>query len=311
MVELRYDVDVSVVLPCYTEKRLESIRSALESLRKQSLEPRQVVVAVDNNPELADTLRREFDWATVALNEGGRGASATRNRGVEVVDTAITAFLDDDETADPDWLCELAAPFAESDVVGTGGTYEPAWETAKPTWFPDEFGWVVGGSYLGLPTVKAPIRNVWSGNMAVRTAEFRRVGGFRTDFGKQGAASQPEDTDLCIRVAEASGKTWMYVPSAVIRHEVPAARASFRFFVERCYSEGAGKAAMRSNLTGSAVQAEHGYVRATALAALRRLAALRVTPLIQGLVMVVGLASAAAGYAGGRLAPIITRARRW
>jgi hypothetical protein len=53
------------------------------------------------------------------------------------------------------------------------------------------------------------------GNMAVRTDVFRQVGGFRTDFGKRGSIPQPEDTDLCIRMAEATGGHWMYVPEAI------------------------------------------------------------------------------------------------
>jgi cellulose synthase/poly-beta-1,6-N-acetylglucosamine synthase-like glycosyltransferase len=305
------DVEVSVVLPCYTEARLRNIQDALTSLRKQTLEPRRIVIAVDNNQGLADMLADEFDWATVVLNEHGRGASATRNRGVEAVETDLTAFLDDDETADSEWLRELTRPFADPRVVGTGGTYEPDWETAKPTWFPDEFAWVVGGSYLGLPTATEPIRNVWSGNMAVRTADFRLVGGFRTEFGKRGSMSQPEDTDLCIRMSEKTGKHWMYVPSAVILHDVPAGRSSFRFFISRCYSEGAGKALMRTNLDSSAtVQTEHDYVREVALAALRRLAQVGWTATLQGLTMMLGLASAGVGYLRGRILLTAAGSRR-
>ena len=304
-------VDVSVVLACYTEKRLENIRAALVSLRKQTLEPRQVIVAVDNNAALGTLLSREFDWATVVENSGGRGASYARNRGVEEVNSEFTAFLDDDEIADPDWLLELTKPFGDEQVVGTGGAYEPAWETVRPTWFPDEFAWVVGGAYTGLPTETAPIRNVWSGNMCVRTAMFREVGGFRTDFGKQGTASQPEDTDLCIRMATESGRHWMYVPSAVILHEVPRDRASFAFFIRRCFSEGAGKAAMRAKLDGSVVSTEHDYVRRTAISGLRQIATMTSAGAVHGVVILLGLASAAMGYAVGTSRPLMAKACRW
>jgi GT2 family glycosyltransferase len=296
-------------LPCYTEKRLNSLRSAVQSLQAQTLPPHRVVVVVDNNPRLATDLQREFDWVKVVLNDGEPGASATRNRGVDAVDTALTAFLDDDETAHPQWLAQLIAPFSDCDVVGTGGKYEPNWLVPRPSWFADEFAWAVGGSYLGLPTQTAPIRNVWSGNMAVRTAEFRRAGGFRTQFGKKGAASQPEDTDLCIRVSAMTGKRWMYVPSAVVFHEVPEERASFSFFLSRCFSEGAGKALMQLNLqTDDAVDTEHAYVRDVARAALRRLAQIRPTAVVQGLVMLLGLASAGLGYLRERfVTPAIRR----
>lgn len=293
------EVDVSVVIACYTAERLDSIESALTSLRKQSLEPRQVIVAVDNNPALVNRLVDQFDWVTVVLNSGERGASATRNRGIQAVDTPYTAFLDDDETADPDWLLELTRPFTDPRVVGTGGKYEPVWAADKPEWFPDEFAWVVGGAYEGLPTVTSPVRNVWSGNMAVRTDDFRGVGGFRAEFGKQDAVAEPEDTDLCIRMAAASGGHWVYVPSAVINHDVPAGRASLRFFVSRCFAEGRGKAAMSRKLgNSSAIDTERDYVRNSARAAARRLASLRWA---QGLAMLIGLASAGMGYLTVRL----------
>jgi GT2 family glycosyltransferase len=299
------DVDISVVLACYAEHRLPSIRAALVSLRKQSLEPATIIVAVDNNARLADLLADEFTWIELVRNDDGRGASATRNRGVSAVQTAFTAFLDDDETADPEWLRTLTRPFADPGVVGTGGHYEPSWHTSKPGWFPDEFAWVVGGSYQGLPTVTAPIRNVWSGNMAVRTKEFRAVGGFRTDFGKRGSIPQPEDTDLCIRMAAASGGHWMYVPDAVIHHDVPADRASLGFFVRRCYAEGAGKAAMQRHLAdGTSVSTEHDYVRTVFVEALRRSTGRRPSTRRQGAVMLAGLASAGVGYARGLAASL-------
>lgn len=297
--------DVSVVLACYTERRIDSIRAALNSIRAQTLEPSAIVVAVDNNTALAELLTAEFEWITVVLNSGERGASATRNRGVQAVTTSITAFLDDDETADEDWLARLVAPFDDAAVVGTGGKYEPAWRSRKPHWFPDEFAWVVGGSYDGLPTSTKRVRNVWSGNMAVRTDAFRQVAGFRTDFGKRGSIPQPEDTDLCIRMAAASGGHWMYVPDSVIHHDVPDERASLRFFVRRCYAEGAGKAAMQRHLaTDAATEDEHAYVRTVFVTALARMGMRRRAAARQGVVMLVGLASAGAGYVRGLAAPM-------
>jgi GT2 family glycosyltransferase len=300
-----YDFDVSVVMACYTEERIDSIEAALASLREQKLEPRKVIVAVDNNVPLADRLKDEFDWVTVVLNRGDRGASATRNRGAELVESRYTAFLDDDETASPDWLFELMQPFCDSYVVGCGGKYEARWSTGKPVWFPDEFAWAVGGAYEGMPTVTSPVRNVWSGNMAVRTDVFWSVGGFRTHFGKRGSSPQPEDTDLCIRMAAATGGHWMYVPSAIINHDVPNVRASLGFFISRCFTEGLGKGLMAKKLkSASAIDTERDYVRAATRAALRRIMSRR---WLQGMVILLGLTSAAAGYLLARLGYGATR----
>lgn len=296
------DIDVTVVMACYTEERIDSIRSALTSLRKQSLEPRRVVVAVDNNEKLAKRLTDEFGWITVVLNQRYRGSSATRNCGAEVVDTSLTAFLDDDEAADVDWLRELTKPFTDPTVIGTGGKYEAMWSSGKPWWFPDEFAWAVGGSYLGMPTETTEVRNVWSGNMAVRTSVFRQVNGFRTEFGKRGSVSHPEDTDLCIRMSAVADGRWVYAPSAVIHHDVPRSRASLGFLTSRCFAEGGGKALMSLRLeSATSIDVERGYVLATTKTALRRLFSRDAATSLTGLVMVVGLMSAVVGYIWVRL----------
>ena len=289
-------------MACYSDDRWNSIEAALASLRKQDLEPREVIVAVDNNEPLARRVAENFDWVSVVVNHGPRGASATRNRGVEGVRTPLTAFLDDDEVAEPGWLAKLVEPFDDAHVVGTGGRYAEAWLVPKPGWFPDEFAWVVGGSYLGMPTVTSPVRNVWSGNMAVRTEIFRAVDGFRTNFGKQGSQSQPEDTDLCIRMAAAGPGQWMYVPSAIIDHEVPTERASLSFFAKRCFSEGRGKYLMRDQFdTDSVIDTERDYAWAMVRRILTRIVTLDPASFVQALVIMLGLACAVAGYSTARL----------
>lgn len=299
---MRESFDISVVMACYTEDRIGSIEAALNSLRSQTLQPRSVIVAVDNNEVLADDLSRRFDWVTVVLHRGEPGASATRNRGVEIVETTYTAFIDDDEAADPNWLFELTQPFSGPEVVGTGGKYEPTWLGGKPSWFPDEFAWAVGAAYEGLPTTTSEIRNVWSGNMAVRTSPFRQVGGFHNSFGKRGSIPRPEDTDLCIRLSSTTGGRWMYVPSAVIYHDVPATRTSLRFFISRCYSEGLGKAQMKRMLAvASVLDAERDHAGRIVRAVLRRLGSFRPAPGMQAVVMLLGLGSAACGYLVGRV----------
>ena len=214
---------------------------ARRSSRSGSKAP--VILAVDHNPVLSASLRMQLPDVRVVDNDSEfRGASGTRNAGAQAADTEFLAFLDDDEIAEPDWLATLMSAFVDPDVVGTGGRYLPEWDVRRPSWFPDELAWVVGGHHTGMPDSAARVRNVWSGNMAVRANIFDKVGGFRTDFGKVGARSRPEDTDLCIRMAAAvPGGYWMYLPEARIRHAVPVDRSSFAFYLRRCWAEGTGK----------------------------------------------------------------------
>ena len=237
--------DATVVMATYDPQRWNLFASAVESLLSGSDRPHRVVVSVDHNEELYERIRLEWPQITVLLNRGVRGASSTRNTGAESADTPFMVFLDDDVSVQEGWLTRLLAPFADPGVVGTGGGVVAGWQLGRPSWFPEEFHWVVGASYRGMPTVQSVIRNVWSENMAVRTDVFRSVGGFRSEFGKVGQRSRPEDTDLCIRMAAsvAEGR-WIYAPDALAQHHVPASRSTFSFFLRRSYEEGRGKVEM-------------------------------------------------------------------
>lgn len=237
--------DATVVMATYDPERWTFFSSAVESLLSGPDRPRRVVVCVDHNEQLYERIRGEWPQVTVLLNSSDRGASCTRNTGAQYADTPFIVFLDDDVSVREGWLTRLLAPFADPAVVGTGGAVVAGWQTGRPNWFPEEFQWVVGASYRGMPTARSTIRNVWSENMAVRTEVFRSVGGFRSDFGKIGQHSSPEDTDLCIRMAaSAAGRTWMFAPDAVAEHHVPAGRSSFSYFLRRSYAEGRGKVEM-------------------------------------------------------------------
>jgi cellulose synthase/poly-beta-1,6-N-acetylglucosamine synthase-like glycosyltransferase len=239
----------SVIIAAHTEERWGTLMRAIESAQAQRPPAEQIIVAIDNNPALTERLRGLERPLAVVENRLARGASNTRNAGAAAARTPFLVFLDDDACARADWMAPLLEPFADELVVGTGGFVAPLWRTARPRWFPDEFAWVVGASYAGLPATTAPVRNVWSENMAVRADAFRAVGGFRAGFGKVGNMSRPEDTDLCIRMSAARpGAHWVYVPAAVVDHEVPAERATFRFFLVRSFWEGRGKIEMSRNL---------------------------------------------------------------
>jgi GT2 family glycosyltransferase len=260
----------SVVIPCHRERGWDTLVGAVASVLAQLPAPVEVIVVVDHNPRLYDRARRHFAGVTVLENQSERGASGTRNTGAWHTTTELIAFLDGDITAGPQWLARLLAPFDDPSVVGTGGAIAAAWAGSRPRWMPDELLWAVGASYTGMPTTTAPVRNVWSASMGVRRAAFAAVGGFREGFGKIGNRNRPEDTDLCLRMSADHG-TWMYVPGAVVEHDVPAERSTFGFLLRRCYAEGRGKVQMARLLDRvSSLESERSYLIRTLPHALRR-----------------------------------------
>jgi glucosyl-dolichyl phosphate glucuronosyltransferase len=260
----------SVVIPCHSERGWDTLLGAVSSAFAQQAALADVVVVVDHNSRLYQRARSHFTGVTVLENQFEQGASGTRNTGAWHTTTELVAFLDGDITAGPQWLAQLTAPFDDPTVVGTGGAIAPDWARSRPRWMPDELLWAVGASYTGMPTSTAPVRNVWSASMAVRREVFAAVGGFREGFGKIGNRNRPEDTDLCLRMSAGKGK-WMYVPGAVVKHDVPAERSTFRFLLRRCYAEGRGKVQMARLLPGtSTLGAERSYLTSTLPRALLR-----------------------------------------
>src|SRR3954447_19166342 len=70
----------SVLICCYTFDRLDDTLAAIRSVLAQTLEPHEVIVAVDNNAALAAELERTLpDPVAVFLNDHHPGLSETRN----------------------------------------------------------------------------------------------------------------------------------------------------------------------------------------------------------------------------------------
>jgi glycosyltransferase involved in cell wall biosynthesis len=254
---------VSVIIPAFSMGRWDNLCAAVASVQAQTVEVPETVVVIDHNAELLEKAMSELVGVTVVANVGSHGASGARNTGVAASRGEVLVFLDDDAVAGPDCLRTLLQHFTNPLVVGVGGRLDPLWKTRRPWWFPLEFDWTVGCSYLGMPEIVTHVRNVWSNNMAIRRYVFDAAGGFRDGFGKVGAKSRPEDTDLCLRAAECNEEgIWIYEPNAVACHWIPAERATFGYFLKRCYHEGQGKAALSSfNGVTESTSTERQYAR--------------------------------------------------
>jgi GT2 family glycosyltransferase len=300
---------VSVVICAHLTERLADTLAAVDSVERQSLAPAEIIVVVDHNPALHRRLTAELPDAVVLENSQARGLSGGRNTGIEAASGDIVAFLDDDAVADCDWLKFFAERYADPAIVGVGGLTLPAWGTRRPSWFPAEFDWVVGCTYVGMPTAPAPVRNVLGGNASYRRAVVQMVGGFRSGIGRS-ASKRPlgcEETELCIRIRQQRpGSVLFFDNRAVIWHKVPAARVRFSYFVSRCYAEGLSKAMVTGSVgVRDGLSSERSYSSRTLPAGFARGlgAALRgdVGGLGRSAVIAAGLAVAGAGYGAGVL----------
>ncbi len=273
---------LSVVIRTYTEARWDYLVAAVRSVERQTRPPDEIVIVVDHNPALAARVRDALSPRAIEpMGAGTRpevvavenleavGLSGAGNSGVRAARGEILVFIDDDATAAPDWLEQLERGYRDPRVMGVGGAILPVWESGRPGWFPDEFAWVVGCSYRGLPEVEASVRNLIGCNMSFRRAAFQAAGGFRgaeSGIGRVGALPMGcEETEFAIRLRQQSPDgILLHRPRAQVFHQVPAKRTSWRYFLSRCYFEGRSKARV-AQLVGSrdGLQSERAHVLRT------------------------------------------------
>lgn len=303
-----FDATIAVVVCAYTEERWADLEAAIASVRAQRRPADEIVVVVDHNPDLLDRVRAANPDVTVVANSEARGLSGARNSGIAASTSSIVAFMDDDAIADPDWLRWLEGAYVEPSVLAAGGLIEPWWLGGRPRWFPTEFDWVIGCTYRGMPVERTAVRNVIGCNMSFRRDVFERSGGFRDGIGRIG--NRPvggEETELSIRaIADRPGSVVIYDPRASVRHRVPAARGTLRYFAARCFAEGYSKGLI-ARLVGvdQGLASERRYATRTLPAGVLRGLASALRGDIHGLArsaaIIAGLAITTAGYANGRL----------
>lgn len=299
---------ISVVISAYADERWNNLVAAVESVKAQTWPASETIVVIDRNRALLERAR-SLPGVKAVENVGTPGLGGARNSGVEAASGSVVAFLDDDAVASHRWLEEFARAYETPNVLGVGGSIEPLWAAPKPRWFPEEFRWVVGCTYRGMPESDASVRNLIGCNMSYRREVVDELAGFRLGYGC-------DETDFCIRAR----RRWpdgdlLYVPAAKVFHRVPSQRASWQHFRTRCYFEGGSKAVV-SWLVGSddGLASERSYtIRALPRGIAHGLAdAARgdIGGLARAGAIVAGLGITVTGYIVGKLSVVEAACRR-
>ena len=217
-------VDISVNLCTYN--RCEMLRDTLNSLLHQQTEGEflyEIVIvddgSTDETPLLVQDIIEHSCIPIRYFREERVGVAAARNRGIRESRGEWIAFIDDDETAEPNWLYVLktTASANRADCVGGGlrltildGTDNSIAESVRKQfcetvplgWFQRRF------TYSGPGT----------GNVLVRSILFERIGLFDGSLTIVG-----EDQDFFRRARQAGCKI-VFAPSALVHHFIPSSR---------------------------------------------------------------------------------------
>ena len=310
--------DISVIICAYTEERWNDLVAAVASVQQQTVPCRDIIIVIDHNPRLLQRAQEQWPTLIVTENKQAQGLRGARNCGVTLAQGEIIAFLDDDAVAIPNWLLFLTEGYADAQVLGTGGAVTPAWDN-KPSWFPEEFYWVVGCTYRGMPQTNAVLRNPIGANMSFRREVFDTIGDFGGDVMNIGAVHVGgcEETELGIRVHQ----HWpqhkiLYSPQANVFHHVPQKRTNWHYFWSRCHAEGVAKVSLMQNVGEDALASERSYaLQALPKGILRGLTDALFhsdpTGLARAEAIVVGLTATLVGYARGTFSLRLAQAKEF
>jgi GT2 family glycosyltransferase len=234
------------VLVC-TYNRARNLAETIKSVLAQSFPDSETweTLVVDNNSndqtrQVVEELQRQFPNRIRYIFEPNQGISNARNTAIRAACGEILAFIDDDETADANWLRNLTAQLHTSEWAGAGGRVSPPASFVPPEWLPTK-GFFVGGPLASFDVGKEAGQlnePPFGANMAFRKEVFEKLGYFRPDLGRSGNnLISNEDTEFGRRVL-AAGLRLRYEPSAVTYHPVEASRLQKEYFLLWWFNKG-------------------------------------------------------------------------
>jgi glycosyltransferase involved in cell wall biosynthesis len=223
-----YTPFVSIIIPVYNGKR--TIRLCLDAILRQDYpHERYEVIVVDNNskdgtPEIV----QEYPVRLFYEREI-QGPHAATNTGLRQACGELVVFTDSDCIAEPNWLSNMVAPFADETVVAVGGRIE----AYKPEGRVERFlGEEIRPFTNCVRLSKDFPASILTGNGAYRLEALREVGFFNANL-YTGA-----EVDLAWRVQWHTGKKAVRADNAVIYHKFePGVRRLFRHFHLYGFSE--------------------------------------------------------------------------
>lgn len=194
----------------------------------------------DATPDILDRQAWPVGWQVRVVQEDNLGLSNARNRAIREARGQYLIFLDDDETADPDWLCAFERLIEAHSPDAFGGRIEVLFEGPRPAWLTDELLGFLGQLRHADAIIPLTERSTsfYGGNFGFRRTVCDTVGAFDATLGRKGTDNTGgEEVDFYRRLLEAGFKVW-WTPEAAIHHRIQADKLDRRYFLDLHYRQG-------------------------------------------------------------------------
>lgn len=217
-------------------------------LNQQGVEPGDFEIVIVNNNSTDRTeeisksyLEKKHNFPFVYTIETKQGLSHARNKGIEVSNGNLLAFLDDDAFAHENYIKDVLTFFKENpEVKAVGGRILLHFETKKPSWYSNFLGSLLGyfnpWDHLRVFNKKQYPRG---SNMVYKKELFEKYGVFNPELGRKGAGMLGSEEKEMFQRIYTGNELIYYLPEAVIYHMVPLERTLTPFI--RTQSVAVGK----------------------------------------------------------------------
>jgi len=197
----RNGCDLSVIIPTFDS--LAVIDRAIDSVLGQTLPPREVIVVDDGSRDSTYERLDRRGGRVTCIRQPNAGPSAARNRGAAAARGAWLAFLDADDTWEPD---KIEIQFAAAMTERAAAVFSAVWECSdsgrKPVCYD---GSTTRGTLLPA-LIGGNVLHGGDSTLLIRRDVFERLGGFDVSF------EAAEDRDLFIRLVDAFPVTYLRRP---------------------------------------------------------------------------------------------------
>ena len=256
---------LSVIIP--TRNRAAYLNDVLKSIADQSFSRDAFeVIVVDNGS--ADHTRQVVEAFVASAPFTIRyeyapcpGLHVGRNRGAELANGDILAYLDDDVIVAKSWAAALMRRFASDErIVLVGGPCRPLWEEKPPEWVLSFKQQVYGGWSLGELSIldlgdsaQAVSENyVYGCNFCIRKHVLLDLGGFHPDGMPLNLLRYRGDgeTGVFSIIHKRKDMKILYDPDVLVFHRVPKERLTTEYFRSIARRTGIGIAYTAFRSTG-------------------------------------------------------------
>jgi succinoglycan biosynthesis protein ExoM len=192
------------------------------------------IIVADNDAEPSakdsiDRLREKSPFEIVYIHCPKSNISIARNACLSASDADYLAFIDDDETAPRDWLCELLQTAKETGAEAVLGPVTAVYKPSAPSWMRK------GDFHSTAPVwVNGDIVTGYTCNtLLLMTAPSVAGRRFALSLGQSGG----EDTHFFSHM-HADGGRIAFAKKAILSEPVPDSRASFMWLAKRRFRSG-------------------------------------------------------------------------